>query len=90
MQFWADGQPTIIVRTIITTLVKTGLEALLKRFGRSRVIQSLDLAMDFAPATAGDIAAINLGQRATTILESVLARAGPTRNRGKTLSNRSC
>jgi Polyketide cyclase / dehydrase and lipid transport len=33
VQFWADGQPTIIVRTIITTLVKTGLEALKKRFG---------------------------------------------------------
>jgi len=33
VQFWADGQPTLIVRTIIATLLKTGLEALKKRFG---------------------------------------------------------
>jgi hypothetical protein len=33
VQFWADGQPTIIVRTIVATLLKTGVEALKKRFG---------------------------------------------------------
>jgi hypothetical protein len=33
VQYWADGQPDIIVRTIVTTLLKTGLEGLKKRFG---------------------------------------------------------
>jgi hypothetical protein len=33
VQYWADGQPDIIVRTIIGTLLKTGLEGLKKRFG---------------------------------------------------------
>jgi len=33
VQYWADGQPDLIVRTIIATLLKTGMEALKKRFG---------------------------------------------------------
>jgi hypothetical protein len=33
VQYWADGQPDIVVRTIVTTLQKTGLEGLKKRFG---------------------------------------------------------
>ena len=33
VQYWADGQPDLIVRTIIATLLKTGLEGLKKRFG---------------------------------------------------------
>jgi len=33
VQYWADGQPDIIVKTIITTLLKTGLESLKSRFG---------------------------------------------------------
>jgi hypothetical protein len=33
VQYWADGQPDIIVRTIVSTLLKTGLEGLKKRFG---------------------------------------------------------
>jgi hypothetical protein len=33
VQYWADGQPDIIVRTIVATLLKTGLEGLKKRFG---------------------------------------------------------
>ncbi len=33
VQYWADGQPDIVVKTIVTTLLKTGLEALKKRFG---------------------------------------------------------
>ena len=32
-QYLADGQPDIIVRTIVTMLLKTGLESLKKRFG---------------------------------------------------------
>jgi hypothetical protein len=33
VQFLADNQPTIVVRTIVATLMKTGFEALQKRFG---------------------------------------------------------
>jgi hypothetical protein len=33
VQFLADNQPTLIVRTIVATLMKTGFEALQKRFG---------------------------------------------------------
>ena len=33
VQFLADNQPTLIVKTIVGTLMKTGFEALTKRFG---------------------------------------------------------
>ena len=33
VQYWADGQPTITVKTIVSTLLKTGLESLQTRFG---------------------------------------------------------
>jgi len=33
VQYWADGQPDILVKTIISTLLKTGLESLKSRFG---------------------------------------------------------
>jgi hypothetical protein len=33
VQFLGDGQPTIIIRTIVATLQKVGLESLKKRFG---------------------------------------------------------
>jgi len=33
VQYWADGQPDIVVRTIISTLEKVGLDSLKKRFG---------------------------------------------------------
>ncbi len=33
VQYWADGQPDIVVRTIITTLQKKGLESLKARYG---------------------------------------------------------
>ncbi len=33
VQYWADGQPDIVVRAIITTLQKKGLDALKARFG---------------------------------------------------------
>jgi len=33
VEFLADNQPTLIVRTIVATLMKTGFEALTKRFG---------------------------------------------------------
>ena len=33
VQFLADNQPTLIVRTIVSTLMKTGFEGLTKRFG---------------------------------------------------------
>jgi hypothetical protein len=33
VQFLADGQPDFIVRTVVSTLQKTGFEALKKRFG---------------------------------------------------------
>jgi Polyketide cyclase / dehydrase and lipid transport/Domain of unknown function (DUF4331) len=36
VQYWANGQPDIIVKTIITTLLKTGLESLKTRFGAAR------------------------------------------------------
>jgi hypothetical protein len=32
-QYLPDGQPDIVVKTIVTTLLKTGLESLKKRFG---------------------------------------------------------
>jgi Polyketide cyclase / dehydrase and lipid transport/Domain of unknown function (DUF4331) len=35
VQYWADGQPDIIVKTIIATLLKTGLASLKTRFGAS-------------------------------------------------------
>ncbi len=33
VQYWADGQPDIVVKTVITTLLKTSLESLKGRFG---------------------------------------------------------
>ena len=33
VQYWADGQPDILVKTIITTLLKTSLGSLRARFG---------------------------------------------------------
>ncbi|HEX8797447.1 MAG TPA: DUF4331 family protein [Terriglobales bacterium] len=36
VQYLADGQPTFIVHTIVSTLLKTGLEALTKRFGAAK------------------------------------------------------
>jgi hypothetical protein len=36
VQFLADNQPTLIVKTIVATLMKTGFEALTKRFGALR------------------------------------------------------
>jgi hypothetical protein len=33
VQYISDGQPTIVIRTIVTTLQKVGLESLKKRFG---------------------------------------------------------
>jgi hypothetical protein len=33
VQYLSDGQPTIIIRTIVATLQKVGLESLKKRFG---------------------------------------------------------
>jgi hypothetical protein len=33
VQYWADGQPDIIVKTVVSTLLKTGLESLKTRFG---------------------------------------------------------
>ena len=33
VKYWADGQPTITVKTIVSTLLKTGLESLQSRFG---------------------------------------------------------
>jgi len=33
VQYWADGQPDILVKTIISTLLKTGLDSLKSRFG---------------------------------------------------------
>jgi hypothetical protein len=33
VEFLADNQPTLIVKTIVSTLLKTGFEALTKRFG---------------------------------------------------------
>jgi polyketide cyclase/dehydrase/lipid transport protein len=33
VEFLADNQPTLVVRTIVATLMKTGFEALQKRFG---------------------------------------------------------
>jgi hypothetical protein len=35
-QFLANGQPDIVVRTIVSTLLKTGLESLKPRFGASK------------------------------------------------------
>jgi hypothetical protein len=36
VQFLADNQPTLIVKTIVATLMKTGFEALTKRFGAAQ------------------------------------------------------
>ena len=36
VQFLADTQPTLVVSTIISTLLKTGFEALAKRFGAAK------------------------------------------------------
>jgi hypothetical protein len=36
VQFWADGQPDFVVRTIVSTLLKTGFENLKARFGASK------------------------------------------------------
>jgi hypothetical protein len=33
VQYWADGQPDILVKTVVTTLLKTSLESLKARFG---------------------------------------------------------
>jgi hypothetical protein len=33
VQYWADGQPDILIKTVISTLLKTGLESLKSRFG---------------------------------------------------------
>jgi len=33
VQYWADGQPDIIVKTVVSTLLKTGLDNLKSRFG---------------------------------------------------------
>ena len=33
VQFWADGQPDFVVKTVVSTLQKTGLESLKARFG---------------------------------------------------------
>jgi hypothetical protein len=33
VQYWADGQPDILVKTVITSLLKTSLEGLTTRFG---------------------------------------------------------
>jgi hypothetical protein len=33
VQYWADGQPDIVVKTIVSTLLKTGLQSLKSRFG---------------------------------------------------------
>jgi carbon monoxide dehydrogenase subunit G len=33
VQYLSDGQPTLIIRTIVATLQKVGLESLEKRFG---------------------------------------------------------
>jgi hypothetical protein len=33
VQYLSDGQPTLIIRTIVATLQKVGLESLKKRFG---------------------------------------------------------
>jgi hypothetical protein len=33
VQYWADGQPDIVIKTTVTTLLKTGLESLKARFG---------------------------------------------------------
>jgi len=33
VSYLSDGQPTIIIRTIVATLQKVGLESLKKRFG---------------------------------------------------------
>jgi len=36
VQYWADGQPDIVVKTIVTTLLKTSLASLKTRFGASQ------------------------------------------------------
>lgn len=36
VQYWADGQPDILVKTVITTLLKTSLGSLSKQFGAAQ------------------------------------------------------
>jgi Domain of unknown function (DUF4331)/Polyketide cyclase / dehydrase and lipid transport len=36
VQYWADGQPDILVKTVVTTLLNTSLESLKARFGASK------------------------------------------------------
>jgi hypothetical protein len=36
VQFLADNQATLVVHTIVATLMKTGFEALAKRFGAAK------------------------------------------------------
>ena len=36
VQYLADNQPNFIVKTIVATLLKTGLESLQKRFGAAK------------------------------------------------------
>jgi hypothetical protein len=33
VQYWADGQPDLVVKTIVATLEKVGLDSLKARFG---------------------------------------------------------
>jgi carbon monoxide dehydrogenase subunit G len=35
VQYWADGQPDIVIKTVVTTLLRTSLESLKARFGAS-------------------------------------------------------
>jgi len=36
VQYWADGQPDIVIKTVVTTLLRTSLESLKTRFGASK------------------------------------------------------
>jgi hypothetical protein len=36
VQYWADGQPDIVIKTVVTTLLRTSLESLKARFGGSK------------------------------------------------------
>ena len=36
VQYWADGQPDIVIKTVVTTLLRTSLESLKARFGASK------------------------------------------------------
>ena len=55
--FLPNGQGTLIVRTIVSTLFKTGLESLKSRFWRCAMI---DLDSECPPTTDGEIAVVNL------------------------------